>query len=113
MREIIPVPGVWIEKERFPRKDEVVRMGHSLLTHGYLMNDDVPDVAPHCELCNSAILTIKHVMLECEQLSHTRRDCLKMCRRNRAPNMRDLLGKNMKFFEVICFLKNIEAYNLI
>ena len=32
-------------------RDEVVinrvRMGHTVLTHGYLMNDDVPDVAPH------------------------------------------------------------------
>ena len=77
------------------------------------MNDDVPDVAPHCELCNCAILTIKHIMLECEQLRDTRQDCLKMCRRNRAPNTRDFLGNNLKFFEVVYFLKNIGAYNLI
>ena len=40
-----------------------LRMGHTLLTHGYLMNNDVPDVAPHCELCNNAILTIKYLLL--------------------------------------------------
>ena len=76
LREIIPVPGIWIDKERCTCRDEVVintvRMGHTILTHGYLMNDDVPDVAPHCELCNSAILTIKHILLECEQLRDTR-----------------------------------------
>ena len=92
LREIIPVPGIWIDKERCTRRDEVVinrvRIGHTLLTHGYLMNDDVPDVAPHCKLCNSAILTIKHIMLECEQLSNARQDCLKMCRHNRAPTLR-------------------------
>ena len=77
------------------------------------MNDDVPDVAPHCELCNSAILTIKHIMLEYEQWRDTGRSCLKMCRRNRAPNMRDFLGENVNYFEVICFLRNIGAYNLI
>ena len=33
-----------------------VRIGHILLTLGYLMNDNVPDVAPHCDLCNNAIL---------------------------------------------------------
>ena len=76
----------------------MVIMGHTLLMHGYLINDDVPDVAPHCELCNSAILTIRHIMLECEQLRDTRQDCLQMCRRNRAHIMRDFLGKNMKFF---------------
>ena len=99
MREI--VPGIWTDKERYTRRDEVVikreRMGH-LLAHGYLINDAVPDVAPHCELCNSAILTIKHFMLECEQLRDTRPDCLEMCRRNMAPNMRDLLEKNIHFF---------------
>ena len=48
LREIIPLPGIWIDKERCTRRDEVVinrvRMGHTLLTHGYLMNDGVPDV---------------------------------------------------------------------
>ena len=61
----------------------------------------------------TAILTVKHIMLECEQLRVTRRACLDMCRRNRAPNMRDLLTKNMKSLEVVYVLKNIGAYNLI
>ena len=73
------------------------------------MIDDVPDVAPHCELCNSPILTIKHIMLECEQLRDTIQDCLKKCRCNRAPNMRDLLRKKMKFFEVICFFEEYRS----
>ena len=102
LREIIPVPGIWIDyRKGGTRRGEVVinrmRMGHTLLTHGYLMNDDVPDVAPHCEHCNSAILTNKRIMLECEQLRDTRQDCLQMCRRNRSPNIRDLLGKSMIF----------------
>ena len=95
LREIISVPVIWIYKERCTRRDEVVinrvRMGHTLFTHEYLMKDDLPDVALHCELCNSAILTIKHIMVECEQLRDTGRDCLEMCRRNRSPNTRDLL----------------------
>ena len=72
LREIIPVPWIWTDGERCKRRDRVaikrVRIGHTLLTHGYLMNDDVPDVAPHCELCNNVILTVQHIMLECEQL---------------------------------------------
>ena len=34
---------------------------YEMATRGYLLNDDVPDVAPLCELCNNAILTIKHI----------------------------------------------------
>ena len=85
-------------------------MGHTLLTHGYLMDDDVHDVAPHCEFCNSAILTIKHIMVECEQLSDTRRDCLEMCR---LTGHLIFVGKEHEFFEVVYFLNNIGVYILI
>ena len=48
---LLAVPGILIDKERCTRRDEVVlnrvRMGHTLLTHGYLRNDDVNYVAPH------------------------------------------------------------------
>ena len=80
-----------------------VRMGHTLLTHGYLMNDDVPGMAPHCELCNSAILTIKHIMLECEQLRDTRQACLEMCRLKRSPNMRFAGKEHQHFFKFSIF----------
>ena len=89
-----------------------LRMGYTLLSHGYVMND-VPDVAPHCKLCNNAILAIKHIMLECEQLKDARRACLEMCRRNRPIYMRDLLIKSPKFFEVDYILKSVFACNLI
>ena len=49
---------------------------HTLLTHGHLVNNAVPDVAPHCELCNNASLSVKHIMMECEQLMDARRACL-------------------------------------
>ena len=47
----------------------------------------------------------------CEQLRDTSRACMEMCTRNRAPNMRGLLGKN-KFWKVVNFLKNIGALNV-
>ena len=27
------------------------------------MDNNVPDVAPHCELCNNALLSVKHIMV--------------------------------------------------
>ena len=59
------------------RRDEVVisrlSLGRAFLTNGYLMNDDVPDTAPICEVCNNAVMTVKHIMIECEQLANVRR----------------------------------------
>ena len=49
-----------------------MRLEHTLLTHGYLVNTNVPDVAPHCEICNNASLSVKHIMMECEQLMDAR-----------------------------------------
>ena len=57
LREIKPEPELWIDMGKYSLRDEVVisrmRLGHTLLTHGYLTDNDVPDVAPHCELCNN------------------------------------------------------------
>ena len=51
---------MWIDMGKYSCRDEVVnrrmRLGHTLLTHGYLMDNDVPHVAPHCELCSSVFL---------------------------------------------------------
>ena len=38
LREIKPEPELWIDMGKYFRRDEVViRLGHILLTHGYLM----------------------------------------------------------------------------
>ena len=52
LREIKPEIELWIDMGKYSCRDEVLisrmRLGHTLLTHGYLMDNDVPDVAPHC-----------------------------------------------------------------
>ena len=88
LREIKPEPELWIDMGRYSRRDEVVisrmRLGHTLLTHGYLMDNDVPDVAPHCELCNNELFSVKHIMVECQQLVDARQTWLKMWKHNSA-----------------------------
>ena len=64
-----------------------MRLEHTLLTHGYLVDNDVPDVAPHSELCNNASLSVKQIMMECEQLMDARRTCLEVYKRNREHNI--------------------------
>ena len=87
-----------------------MRPGHTLLTHGYLVNNDV---TPHCELCNNASLSVKQIMMECEQLIDARRACLEVYKRSREPNIGELLGRNIRISEILTFLRNIGAYDLI
>ena len=53
---------------KYSGRDEVIitrmRLGHILLTLGYLVDNDVNDVAPHCELCNNASLAVKHTVYD-------------------------------------------------
>ena len=64
-----------------------MRLGHTLLTHGYLMDNDVPDVAPHCELCNNALLSVEHIIVECQQLVDAMQTFLKMWKHNTVPKL--------------------------
>ena len=55
------------------RREEVVlhriRIGHSRLTHGYLM-ENAP--VPNCSFCNNSPISIKHILLECTDLNNIR-----------------------------------------
>ena len=50
---------------RLPRRDEIIihrlRIGHTFLTHGYLLKRDTP---PQCSACQTQ-LTVEHVLLHC------------------------------------------------
>ena len=79
-----------------------------------MVNNDVHDVALHCKLFNNASLSVKHIMMECEQLIDARRACLEVYKRNRKTNIGELLGRNIRISEMAgTFLKNIGAYDLI
>ena len=55
-------------------KDEVVlcraSIGHTHLTHSYILKKDHP---PHCGHCQ-CILTVRHILVECNHLTPTRND---------------------------------------
>ena len=62
LREIKPEPEMWIDIGKYFHRDKVVisrmRLEYTLLAQGCLMDSDVPDVAPRCELCNNALLSV-------------------------------------------------------
>ena len=42
-----------------------LRLGHTHMTHGYLMDDNSLGQRPVCEWCGAAMLTVRHVIVEC------------------------------------------------
>ena len=66
---VMPVLGVWQSSYRRCRKNEVVlcraRIGHTHLTHSYILRKDHP---PQCEHCH-CILTVRHILVECNHFA--------------------------------------------
>ena len=74
LHSVKPVLGDWQSSYRRCRKDEVVlcraRIGHTYMTHSYILKKDPP---PQCEHCQ-CILTVRHILVECNHLAQTRND---------------------------------------
>uniref|UniRef100_A0A8D8R086 RNase H type-1 domain-containing protein n=1 Tax=Cacopsylla melanoneura TaxID=428564 RepID=A0A8D8R086_9HEMI len=70
LREIKDTIFSWQSSNRKTHREEVVitrlRIGHSLLTHSFLMSRDDP---PSCPFCLSNPLTIKHLLLLCTSVT--------------------------------------------
>jgi len=103
LHEVQPTLGEWVHACRQSRREEVVltriRIGHTRLTHSYLLKGEPQ---PRCDLCTEP-LTIKHILMECQQLHPIRR------RFYSARSMQTLFDEvNPK--TLIQFLKHINVY---
>ena len=104
----------WKVERKLTRKEEVIinrlRTGHCRLTHGYFMNRDTVEAPPVCEWCHNEFLSVKHLLLECNQLDRFK-DGLQSFRG--VVNQKSLLGEraNLKIF--INFLINANIVNEI
>ena len=103
LHAIQPVLGKWKGSSRTSRREETVlsrlRIGHSRLTHSYLLTRDDP---PECVPCQCP-LTIKHILVECLDFDHIRSryfevDGLRMTFANVQPS------------QIISFLKEIGLF---
>ena len=74
LHSVTPVLVDWQSSYRRCRKDEVVlcrvRIGHTHLTHSYILRKDPP---PQCEHCQ-CILTVQHILVECNRFAEKRKD---------------------------------------
>jgi hypothetical protein len=104
LHAIKPTLGEWTPSYRAVRREEVfdarIRIGHTYLTHSYILKEEDP---PECISCNEPF-TVKHFMLECFDLQPTR---------NQYYNVQDMreLFDTVSISYIIDFLKEVNIYH--
>ncbi|XP_065224306.1 uncharacterized protein LOC135848336 [Planococcus citri] len=98
----------WKTSFQTSRKDEVIlfrlRTGHSLLSHGHILNK-LPK--PLCEICNIPV-SINHLITECPKFQSERNRLIPN------PTLESLLSdSNTQNLRLLTFLKEIDLYNKI
>ena len=93
------------------RKDEVVihriRIGHTRLTHSYVMEGGHIDRPPPCHYCGEDVLTIQHLLIDCTHFEFHRARYF-----DGARDMRDLFER-FSFRYILAFLKESHLYEQI
>ena len=91
------------------RKDEIIihriRIGHTRLTHKYLMEDPLKRVPP-CNYCYLDNISIKHIMIECQHFDRIR------SRYYRATDLKDLFER-FSLKHILEFVKQAGLYGLL
>ena len=90
------------------RKDEVkihrLRIGHTRLTHSYLMEGRRQE--PQCHFCTSDLISVRHLMLDCQFFNNIRRRFFSV------QNLKELFD-TVDLRKIINFLKASNIYNEI
>lgn len=109
-------PGKWNEKRMPSRQEEIclnrLRLEHTAITHGYLTNPDDLGQRPICGWCEDAIITVKHILMECPALEEKRRNILKPEVKGEM-TMKNILGEKGPLKTVIIFLKEINIFKYL
>ena len=113
MREITPQINPW-KYYSMPRRHEVslcrLRIGHSRLTHGFLM---CGEPQPFCEDC-LVPLTIKHILTECPSLQEERNQYLvECCNVEGVFLLHKILGSDCDIRNVFTFMDRVGLLNKI
>ena len=117
LKLIKPTPGPW-KRLNCDRRKEVIlnrlRGQHTWLTHHHLMNNEVQEPAPECPLCNRCIITVPHLLMECNVLDETRRRNLSFHADGvNNPTIGDILGDTVNITKIMNFLREVGADALI
>ena len=93
------------------RGEEVImnrlRLGHTNVTHNYMIDGAVLHVPPICHFCNDSILTIEHIFIQCTALTSIRRPFFT------SRSLEAILGSRADSQKFFSFLRRIEIYQSI
>ena len=81
-----------------------LRIGHTFLTHRYLLTSGAERLVPQCSRCNVDI-TVKHIFIDCPRYFNSRR---KFGLNNKP--LSDILGVDAPIEEILKFLKDINLF---
>ena len=87
-----------------------LRFGHTYMTHGYLMDDNSLGQLPVCEWCGAALLTVHHIVVECQGLQRGRSRMMATTKQ-RDWNMENLLSDGGKIHVVLEFLRMTNIFD--
>jgi len=95
------------------RKEQIklnrLRLGHTAITHGYLMNPDILEPPPGCPICYQATLTVKHIMSDCDGLNNLRLRHFG----TRKPDIKELLGPRIASRKIVTYLRDLDVFDQI
>jgi len=114
LKQIKPDLKLW-PPLNLKRKEEVVinriRLGHTNMTHGYLMdNTQQFGTTPICLFCNDATLTIAHIFKQCPRLEASRRHHFRPLT---TWNLETMLGIHADNNKILSFLRSNQLFTLI
>ena len=108
LREIKPSIEKWDSSNCFNRRDSVVltrlRIGHTYLSHSFLMLSGEDRQVPQCHTCQ-CVLTIKHILTDCTSFNRQRQ-----VNSLHGRSMKELLGNDCNVEDLIKCLKQIGLY---
>jgi ribonuclease HI len=106
LHAIKPILGVSKYSSRKSRKEETVlarlRLGHTRLTHSYLITGSPP---PRCKFCRSE-LSIKHLMIRCRSINHIRQKYF-------TQNSMFEIFKNNQPIVILNFIRELQYYHTL
>ena len=109
LRAIRPSIKPWSYIGNESRKSDIIltrlRIGHSHLTHSFLLRTGIDREIPLCEPCRCE-LTISHILVECPTFNNDRTVC---CLNGKS--LVDILCNNDHNKKVIQFLKRVNIFN--
>ncbi|XP_072379949.1 uncharacterized protein [Diabrotica undecimpunctata] len=89
-----------LELPLMPRRHKVIlrrlRLGHTRITHGFLMASTDSPSCGHC----SSLLTVRHFLIECRHLSAKRKQ------HQLGDNIKEMLSETQKFVNLFKYLRH-------